>query len=179
MEPCVSQSQQKLVMNEIAACQPRLRAFVRCLLVHASDVDDVLQEVNSVLWEKAEQFEPGTSFWAWASQIARFKVLNAVSRYARERVIFDQDTISQMAQVIEERVSTLDDRRRALESCLARLPSSQRQLIELRYTDGQAIDRISQSIGRPVGSIRQTLYRIRGVLLECIQRQLHGQEHPA
>jgi len=175
----VSSDQQKLVMNEIATCQPRLRAFVRCLLVDARDVDDVLQEVNSVLWEKADEFQPGTSFWAWASQVARFKVLNVLSRYSRERVIFDQATINRMADIVEQRVATLEDRRQALDVCLARLPSSQRQLIDLRYNDGAAMERISETIGRPVGSIRQTLYRIRGLLLECIQRQLGVQENPA
>ncbi|MEZ6040006.1 MAG: hypothetical protein R3C20_05840 [Planctomycetaceae bacterium] len=45
---------QKLLVQEIARCQPRLRAFMRCLLVRQGDVDDLLQEVNAVLWEKAE-----------------------------------------------------------------------------------------------------------------------------
>jgi DNA-directed RNA polymerase specialized sigma24 family protein len=34
----------------IARHQPRLRGLVRCLLVRSSDMEDVLQEVNSVLW---------------------------------------------------------------------------------------------------------------------------------
>lgn len=175
----MSDSQHTIVMQEIAAHQPRLRAFIRCLLVNPRDVDDVLQEVNSLLWEKATDFQPGSSFWAWSSQVARFKVLNLVSRYDRERVIFDQETINQMADVIEERVASLEDRREALEVCLGKLPAGQRQLIDLRYSDGQAIDRISETIGRPIGSIRQTLYRIRGLLLDCIQRQLQDQESPA
>lgn len=44
---------QNLLVQEIARCQPRLRAFARCLRVRQSDVDDVLQEVNAVLWEKS------------------------------------------------------------------------------------------------------------------------------
>ncbi len=65
-----------LVVGEIARYQSRLRAFVRCLLVRPSDVDDILQEINSVLWQKANEFQPGSDFWAWASQIARFEALN-------------------------------------------------------------------------------------------------------
>ena len=61
------------VVQQIARHQSRLRAFVRCLLVRSSDVDDLLQQVNVVLWEKADEFQPGTDFGAWASQIARFK----------------------------------------------------------------------------------------------------------
>ncbi|MEZ5948397.1 MAG: sigma-70 family RNA polymerase sigma factor [Planctomycetaceae bacterium] len=84
---------QKLLVQEIARCQPRLRAFVRCLLVRQCDVDDLLQEVNAVLWEKAEEFQPGTDFWAWASQIARFKALNLIRKHARERLVFDPEIV--------------------------------------------------------------------------------------
>jgi RNA polymerase sigma-70 factor (ECF subfamily) len=162
----------KLLVQEIARCQPRLRAFVRCLLVRQSDVDDLLQEVNAVLWEKAEEFQPGTDFWAWASQVARFKALNQIRKYARERLVFDPEIVDRMAEVAEQRLSHLNERREALEHCLNKLAPAQRQLIDLRYVDGHAIERIAEAIGRPVGSIRQTLYRIRGALLECIEQHL-------
>ena len=163
---------QKLLVQEIARCQPRLRAFVRCLLVRQCDVDDLLQEVNAVLWEKAEEFQPGTDFWAWASQIARFKALNLIRKHARERLVFDPEIVERMAEVAEQRLSQLDERREALEHCLNKLAPAQRQLIDLRYVDGHAIERIAEAIGRPAGSIRQTLYRIRGALLDCIEQQL-------
>jgi RNA polymerase sigma-70 factor (ECF subfamily) len=163
---------QKLLVQEIARCQPRLRAFVRCLLVRQSDVDDLLQEVNAVLWEKAEEFQPGTDFWAWACQIARFKALNQIRKYARERLVFDPEVVERMAEVAEQRLSQLDERREALEHCLNKLAPAQRQLIDLRYVDGHAIERIAEAIGRPAGSIRQTLYRIRSALLDCIEQQL-------
>jgi RNA polymerase sigma-70 factor (ECF subfamily) len=165
---------QKFLVQEIARHQPRLRAFVRCLLVRASDVDDVLQEVNAVLWEKADGFQPGTDFWAWASQIDRFKVLNQVRKYGRERLLFDADILDRMADVAEQRLNQLDERREALEHCLNKLAPAQRQLIDLRYVDGHAIERIAEAIGRPVGSVRQTLYRIRGALLDCIEQHFSG-----
>ena len=148
---------------------------MRCLLVRSSDVDDVLQEINAVLWEKADEFKPGTDFWAWASQIARYKVLNQLRSYGRERLVFDLATVERLADVAEQRVKDLDARREALDECLNKLAPPQRQLIDLRYVDGHAIDRIAETVGRSAGSIRQTLYRIRAVLLECIQRQLSSE----
>jgi len=168
----LSEAIQSLVVQEIARHQPRLRAFVRCLLVRSSDVDDVLQDINAVLWEKAGDFEPGTDFWAWASQIARFKVLNQIRKYSRERIVFDAAIVEQMADVAERRLNQLEERRNALEHCLNQLGPAQRQLIDLRYVDGHAIERIAVAIGRPAGSIRQTLYRIRVALLDCIKQQM-------
>ena len=168
----MSEAFQKVIVQEIARCQTRLRAFVRCLLVRSDDVDDVLQDINAILWEKADEFEPGTDFWAWASQIARFKVLNQVRKYGRERLVFDVAAVDRLADVAQQRLQELDSRREALEGCLNKLAPPQRQLIDLRYVDGHAIDRIAETVGRSAGAVRQTLYRIRAVLLECIQRQL-------
>lgn len=160
------------VVQEIARHQSRLRGFVRCLLVRHADVDDILQEINSVLWEKADEFQPGTDFWAWASQIARFKVLNHVRKLGRERLVFDDAILEQLAEIAASKLGQLDQRRAALDHCLQQLPPPQRQLIDLRYTAGHTIELIGESIGRPAGSVRQTLYRIRAVLQACIERQL-------
>lgn len=168
----LSSETQKLLVQEIARHQPRLRAFICCLLVRQNDVDDLLQEVNAVLWEKADEFRPETDFWAWASQIARFKGFNQIRKYGRERLVFDVAMLERMAAVAEQRLSQLEDRRAALEHCLNKLAPAQRQLIDLRYVDGYALERIAAVIGRPVGSIGQTLYRIRGALLDCIEQQI-------
>ncbi len=161
-----------IVVQEIARHQTRLRALVRCLLVRSSDVDDLVQEINVVLWDKADEFEPGTDFWAWASQIARFQALNQIRKYGRERLVFDDELLAQLAEVAQSRLTNLDRRRDALEDCLNRLPPSQRQLIDLRYAGGHTIESIASSINRPAGSIRQTLYRIRSTLLSCIENKL-------
>lgn len=168
----MSGERETFIVQEIARHQSRLRGFVRCLLVRSSDVNDLLQEINAVLWEKADEFQPGTDFWAWASQVARFKVLNYVRRLGRERLVFDDAVLEHLAAVAASRVEQLDRRRAALDHCLQQLPPPQRQLVDLRYTAGQTIELIGESIGRPAGSVRQTLYRIRAALQACIERQL-------
>ena len=130
------------IVQEIARLQPRLRAFVRCLLVKSDDVDDVMQEINAVLWEKADDFVPGTDFWAWATQIARYKVLNQIRKYGRERLIFDAQMLERMAEAAKHTSDSFEERREALQDCLNKLSPAQRQLIDLRYVDGHAIERI-------------------------------------
>jgi RNA polymerase sigma-70 factor (ECF subfamily) len=168
----MSRERQNIIVREITRHQSRLRGFVRCLLVRSGDVDDILQEINAVLWEKADEFQPGTDFWAWASQIARFKVLNHVRKLERDRLVFDAELLNQLAEIASVRVRDVDRRRDALDFCLKELPPPQRQLIDLRYASGQTIESIAAAIGRPAGSIRQTLYRIRGALQACIEGRL-------
>uniref|UniRef100_A0A7C4LM83 Sigma-70 family RNA polymerase sigma factor n=1 Tax=Schlesneria paludicola TaxID=360056 RepID=A0A7C4LM83_9PLAN len=168
----VSDGNRQLIVQEIARHQSRLRGFVRCLLVRSNDVDDVLQEINAVLWEKADEFQPGTDFWGWASQIARFKVLNHIRKLGRERLVFDDAILEQLAEIAACKLSQFDQRRAALDHCLQQLPPPQRKLLDLRYTAGHTIELIGESIGRPAGSVRQALYRIRTALQACIERQL-------
>lgn len=146
----LSDGNQQIVVQEIARHQSRLRGFIRCLLIRSSDVDDTLQDVNAVLWEKADEFQPGTDFWAWASQIVRFKVLNHVRKLGRERLVFDDAVFEQLAEIATAKLHKLDHRREALGHCLQLLPPSQCQLIELRYSIGQTVESLAQSIGRPV-----------------------------
>ncbi|MEM1443836.1 MAG: sigma-70 family RNA polymerase sigma factor [Verrucomicrobiota bacterium] len=161
----------------IAQHQSHLRGFVRSLMIRPEDVDDLVQEVNLVIWEKADQFEMGTSFWAWASQIARLKVMNQVRKYGRNRFIFDDEFLSELAQVAEDRLADLDHRRHALDHCLRSLPTTQRRLLDLRYFEGKSIERVAEETERPAGSIKQTLYRIRTALRGCIEQRL--EESPA
>ena len=135
-------------------------------------MDDILQEINAVLWQKAHEYRPGTDFWAWACQIARFKALNHLRKLGRERLVFDDTVLQQLASAAVERLDHLEEYRVALDHCLRKLPPPQRQLIDLRYSAGQTIESIGQSIGRPVGSVRQALFRIRATLQACIERQL-------
>jgi RNA polymerase sigma-70 factor, ECF subfamily len=166
-------SNSSVIVAQIARHQSRLRGLVRCMLVRASDVDDVLQEINAVLWEKASEFESGTDFWAWASQIARFKALNYLRKHSRERLLFDESLLEQLAETADRRLEELDQRRAALDECLKKLPPAQHQLVDLRYSGGHAIEAISKLIGRPEGSIRQTLFRIRSSLLSCIESRIN------
>ena len=55
--------------------QRKLYSFILSLLRNPSDADDVLQETNLVLWQKCNEFEPGTNFGAWAFRVAQFQVM--------------------------------------------------------------------------------------------------------
>ena len=50
----------------IAGSQPALRGLLRALIRQASDVDDVLQETNTVLWRKRQEFDRDRPFLPWA-----------------------------------------------------------------------------------------------------------------
>ena len=160
----------------IANHQSRLRTFIRCLLIGGADVDDVLQETNRILWQKADDYVPGTNFWAWASQVARFEVFNYLRQKQRDRSLPDAELVSQLATIAEHELSENDPRRDFLEDCLSKLNDKQRRLLDLKYASNRSIAEMSGTLNRPEGTIRQTLYRLRETLRECIERKLRAGE---
>lgn len=161
--------------------QTSLHAYILSLLVDPTAADDVLQEVNVTLWRKAGDFDVSQSqdaFLAWACKVAYFKVLTFRRTCGRDRLVFDDQVLDRLAHRLSERRDELDPRRSALRLCLEKLPPNQHQLIQQRYASDGSVQGVAESLGRPVGSISQTLYRIRATLLDCIRRTL-AMENPS
>jgi len=55
-------------------------ACIVSALANWSDADEVMQETSVALWEMFDRFQEGTSFTAWACQIAYFRVLPREAR---------------------------------------------------------------------------------------------------
>lgn len=161
-----------LLMTQLTAAQPRLYAFCLTLLGDPDQAHDVLQETNMVLWRKADQFEPGTNFPAWALRIARFQVMAHLQKKHRDRLRFDDRVLEQLAQRAESYGDNMDQQMRALHFCLDKLQPRQRRLIEQRYRQGLCIKTIAQQISRTVYATAQVLYRARTSLARCIEGQL-------
>ena len=159
-------------VQRLIECQPRVYAYVLAMLADADLADEVLSETNLVLWRKADEFVEGTDFGAWACTVARYQVMAARQKLARDRMVFDDDVLASIADAAPDRTVDIDDRRRALRHCLHSLSRDQQQLIHARYAGDGTVRSLARQLGRPAGSISQTLYRLRNLLLTCIERRL-------
>ena len=166
-------TQQAEFVSQIARHQAALQAYIISLMPGVDGVDDVLQETNLVLWEKRKTFEPGSNFRAWACAIARFRVMGHRRKLARLGFqLFDDALAEQLATECEAEPEELTDRIRALEHCLGRLPDKERALIDNRYFSDSHLDDYAAQCGRPVESLRVSLFRIRAGLKKCITGEL-------
>jgi RNA polymerase sigma-70 factor, ECF subfamily len=152
--------------------QNALRAYVTALVLDAHEAEDVLQETNVVLCRQADEFPTINNFTAWACRIAFFEVLSSRKRRHRDRLLFDDALLALVAQDLPRFVEDVSLRQRWLDLCMAELPEAQRQLILKRYGPSGAIKMLAAELGRPVGSVQQSLYRIRLTLAECVQRKM-------
>ncbi len=162
----------------LATCQRRVFLYALGLVHNAQDAEEVLQEANLVLWQKFRQYQPGTDFCRWAYRIAYYEVLKLRERKSREERFFSQEFIEALAAESERAMDELDARRDALNECLGKLSSNDRQLVRQRYQLGATTRSVAEALGRSVQGTRKALHRIRARLLSCIQRTLAAREHP-
>lgn len=152
--------------------QTALYACILSLLPDRAAARDVLQETNLTLWHKADDFEAGTNFLGWAARIAHYHVLNHRRKLGRDRLIFDDALLEQLAERQAARVESFDRREEALRGCLEKLPPDQRRLVERRYAPGGSVQALAAAAGKSAGALSQTLYRIREALLNCVHASL-------
>ncbi len=153
--------------------QSALRLYVTSLLPGESRAADVAQQANTTIWKKRDEFELGTNFKAWIFAIARFEVLNFRKKQARDsRLVFSEELEDIIAEELPRHADDLDRRQVALRGCLQNLKEGERELILHRYFHRTPLKKYSNEVGRPVGSLKVTLHRIRAKLANCISAKI-------
>jgi RNA polymerase sigma-70 factor (ECF subfamily) len=165
-------------LSLVARHQRRLSVFVGSLVPHPPDAEDVLQETNLVLWREFHHFEPGTNFAAWACTVALNQVLAWRKRRQRDRLVFSEAFLAAVSQELLDEDEAADDRSHALAGCVERMPPHHRQVLALRYTEGQSVESIAARLSRTTEAVYRMLSRIRAALFDCTSRQLVARGTP-
>ena len=168
----------ELFVDLLTQQQARLFGYIHALVHNFSDAEDLYQQTTLVLWEKFEQFEPGTNFLGWACQVARYVVADFARRQRRSRSVFAEALAEQLASIqVDCQAEEPGDRLQALAHCLEKLSPQDRRLVELCYGESKGFARAAKMVGRTVESVYVSLSRVRRALLECIQRALTAEEY--
>ncbi len=83
----------KRLMLLMVQHQRQIFSFIYSLAPDRHDAEDLLQETSLVICEKFAEFKPGTNFLAWACQIALWRVRAARQKFARSKIIFDDEVL--------------------------------------------------------------------------------------
>lgn len=157
----------------MSAHEVRLRAYVLSLVPRWVDAEEIIQDVNMVLWKKFHTFTGG-NFFAWECKIARFKVKDFRRSRGRDRVTFSDELLETLADEGIEMANQVTDRQVALERCMAKLSDNQKKLIYLRYDRDESVNGIAGKLGRTGEAVYKALTRIRNALHDCISHELRG-----
>lgn len=152
--------------------QPRLYGFILKRLADRDQTLEVLQRTNLVIWQKATDYRPGTSFEAWTFTIARFQVMAWRKNLARNRLVFSDTVYEQIDGKTESSEVDEDTRVSVLKDCVKQLNVDEIKLLEQRYREDLPLATIASTMNMSLDAIGMRLSRIRKRLGTCIERCL-------
>jgi RNA polymerase sigma-70 factor, ECF subfamily len=140
-------------------------SVIRRMLRTESDAEDVLQETFVRVWSRAETYDHSLGSPAtWLTRIARNR---AVDRLRAQRARADVDGVppdTKDPAEIRTAVAAVSDRpdvrveslavSTALRGAVARLPETQRVLIEAAYFEGYTHHELAERLGVPLGTVK-------------------------
>jgi RNA polymerase sigma-70 factor, ECF subfamily len=151
--------------------QSGLQGYLRTLIPNRSDAEDVLQAVATVIWERFDEFQPGTRFDSWAYQIAYLQALRFLKERKRSKLVFSEDVVTLLADEAAKIGTNTSEVVDALDLCVEELPEIDRDLLRLRFESGANNRSVASVLGRSEGAISRALTRLYRDLLHCIQRR--------
>ncbi|HSV13756.1 MAG TPA: sigma-70 family RNA polymerase sigma factor [Tepidisphaeraceae bacterium] len=162
----------KRLMALMTRHQRQIFSYIYVLVPNRNDAEDILQETSLLICEKFHEFKEGTDFVAWASQIAYWRVRYSRQKFARSKVVFDQEIVDVLAQTASSMADEMDDRHEALGRCLQQLHPRDRELLIARYEPGGGVEEAARRSGRTLPTAYKALARLRKLLLDCVTTRI-------
>ncbi len=139
--------------------------------------EDIVQETLLIAFQKRDQYFPEADFGGWLLSIARHLWFRERDR---RRIVHDA------AKFVHDRASLLFDRERyeddawdrervALQGCLGRLGTVDRELIRAHFTDHLKYAEIADLMKRTLAWVKVRMFRARMALLECVRAALRAE----
>lgn len=156
--------------------QSRLFAYTLSLVGNRQQAEDVMQETNMILWRKRDQFKLGTNFGAWMMKVAYYQVMDHRRKQNKQALFVDDENfLAELAEEAAMSTELTERQQEALQMCLQKLPQRQRDLVRMRYSEGASIKSVAEKIGSAATAVKQTLFRARGNLIDCVQYRMKEQ----
>ncbi|MEP0007441.1 MAG: sigma-70 family RNA polymerase sigma factor [Balneola sp.] len=147
------------------------------ILKKKTEAEDILQEVFSNIWEKADQFDPdrGTGY-TWIVSLTRNKGIDRLrskvyKEQKKQSTSLDNDDVyhplySSENNPLEDTI--LSDRADMVRKALQQISEKQRKVIEISYFSGLSQSEISEEYDIPLGTVktrmRDGMMKLRDIL---------------
>ena len=133
------------------------------ILKKKTEAEDLLQDVFSNIWEKADQYDPerGTGY-TWIVSLTRNKGIDRLrskvyKEQKKQSTSLDDDSVfhplfSNENNPLEDTI--LSDRAERLKNALLQISEKQRKVIQISYFDGLSQTEISDEYDIPLGTVK-------------------------
>lgn len=146
--------------------------YILGMVHHKSDAEDIMQQTASDMWRLFDRFEKGTNFAAWGIAIAKYKILDYRKAQKNNRIFLNNDIYEQVAKEFEYISKQSNERSNALRGCVAKLSTTDREILTMHYEEGTSYIDIAKLLNRSQTGIYKVMARIHSNLEICIKRTL-------
>lgn len=154
----------------LGAHERELFAYVYALTVNWEDAQEIMQRVRIRLWQQFDTYDEAKPFGAWARAVSYYLVLAFRKERSRQREYFAEGVLELVSDTYEQGVDQFGQRREALLKCLEKLTNEQRGMVDRCYANNEKIVDVADQLGVTSGALRQSLFRIRKSLQDCVRR---------
>lgn len=164
---------------EVEACRRSLWAIAAAIVRDTTQADDVVQEAAMTAYGKLNEFDPATSFVAWAGQITRYTALNSRRSKMRDRTSATDPTVmtglaggAESAALGGMDLGPMDAR---LEAALDQLQETARTCVIMRVVLEMSYKDVSTALGIPEGTAMSHVHRATKLLRTMLSQEGGGE----
>jgi RNA polymerase sigma-70 factor (ECF subfamily) len=150
------------------ALYPLLGRYLFRLIGRADDVEELLNDVMWVVWEKAGEFRGESQVTTWVLGIATRKTYRWRAQWRRQQTLVERQILERQMEAFGATTATTaitDD----LAASLEQLSSEHRQTLELAYYCGYSCEEIALMMECPIGTVKTRLHYARKRLRQLLE----------
>jgi RNA polymerase sigma-70 factor (ECF subfamily) len=151
----------------------RLRIAVGVRLGEPQAVDEVMQEIALAAIEQRAPLSEASKVGAWLHRLAIRKTLLYRRRCGRQSKLFDRVAMRKRVEYEPASANPLswllrDERRQRVRDALQQLPSRDKEILLLKYTEDWSYRRLAEHLGVPESAVVSRLHRARARLRHAL-----------
>ncbi len=132
---------------------------IRRLVFSHDDADDILQDCYIKIWKALPLFRSESGIYTWLYRIVTNESLNFLRRQKLLSRFSSVDAeTAALKKIDEDPYFNGDSLQRALYKAIARLPSKQRLVFEMRYFDEVEYKEMSRILGTSEGALKASYH---------------------
>lgn len=154
--------------------QHAVASYIRVFVQDHALAEDVLQEVAYSAAGSFDRYDPERPFVGWLIAIAKQRIVDHYRREDRRAVLLSDAAMESVAvaSVSSDKHSDREERMEALRSCFNQLNARQKKVLDSRYGQDRSPQEVAEEIGSNAAAVNALIYRIRKLLLDCIQSRM-------
>lgn len=149
---------------------PRLKSFLMSQNASAAEAEDLVQDVMTVLWNKAHLYDPSrSSLSTWLFRIARNRRIDLARRQKTRKIDETDPMLLPAAPAAPDDGLAHEDREQVVRAVLAKLPEEQLDLVRQAFFFGLSHSEIAERSGLPLGTVKSRIRLAFGKLRKLLE----------